>query len=545
MKLVTVEQMKAIEKEADEKGLSYGDMMEHAGRELAYVIADLPVFESEDDEASVLALVGPGNNGGDALVALTHMAADGWSARAYLVKRKVKGDELIQQFTEMGGEVIEGAKDEDFSALREALAEAGILVDGLLGTGIKLPLKEDMAGVLSVVNEALDDMEETPFTVAVDCPSGVDCATGEAAPETLPVDLTVTMGAVKEGMLKFPAYELMGDLVVADIGLDEKIKSWTSITREVAEEDMVAALLPERPAEAHKGTFGTALIAAGSVNYTGAAYLAGMAAYRSGAGLVTMAIPAPLHTALAGQFPEATWLLLPHEQGVISSAAAEVLTRNLEKATALLMGPGFGLEDATREFISNFLDGKAASRKSTTHIGFVPEAAKRPDAAKNTMPPLILDADGLKLLAKLADWPKKLPAPAILTPHPGEMSALTGMPVEEIQADREGVALRFAKQWGHVVVLKGAFTVVAAPDGRVTIIPVASAALARAGTGDVLAGLITGLRAQGLEAYEAAVAGAWIHARSGLEAAEALGGTASVLAGDLLDSIPDVLSDLA
>jgi NAD(P)H-hydrate epimerase len=544
MKLVTVDQMKAIEKEADEKGLSYSDMMENAGRELAYVIADLPYFDAEDDEASVLALVGPGNNGGDALVALTHLAADGWTARAYLVKRKVKGDELIQQFNEMGGEVLEAAKDENYSSLRDSLANANILVDGLLGTGIKLPLKEDIAGVLAAVNAALDESEDPPLIVAVDCPSGVDCSTGAAAPETLPVDLTVTMGAVKDGMLKFPAHELMGDLIVADIGLHDKIKSWTSITRQVAEEDMVAALLPARPSDAHKGTFGTALIAAGSINYTGAAYLAGMAAYRSGVGLVTMAVPAPLHTSLAGQFPEATWILLPHEQGVISAPAAEVLTRNLERATALLIGPGFGLEDPTRDFIANFLDGKSATRKGSTHIGFLHEANAPAEAAKNNLPPLVFDADGLKLLAKLPGWPKKLPALSVLTPHPGEMSVLTGLPVDEIQSDREGIAARFANEWGHVVVLKGAFTVIAAPDGRTTVIPVASAALARAGTGDVLAGLIVGLRAQGLEAYEAAVAGAWIHARAGLEAAEALGGTTSVLAGDLLDSIPDVMSDL-
>lgn len=543
MKLVTVEQMKAIETEADQQGLSYTDLMENAGRELANAISDLVAIE-DDEEASVLGLVGPGNNGGDALVALAHLAAEGWSAKAYLVKRKVKGDELVQRFTAMGGEVIESAKDDDHASLRERLAEVNVLVDGLLGTGVKLPLKADIAGALSAVRTALDELDETPVIVAVDCPSGVDCDTGAAAPETLPADLTVTMGAVKDGMLKFPAYDLMGDLVVVDIGLHDGIKSWAGVTRQVAEEDLVASLLPARPAEAHKGTFGTALIAAGSVNYTGAAYLAGMAAYRSGAGLVTLAVPAPLHMALAGQFPEATWLLLPHELGVISAAAAEVLTRSLERATALLIGPGFGLEDTTRDFLSNFLEGKTAARKGTGHIGFVHEPRVPTKTAKNTLPALVMDADGLKLLAKLAEWPSKLPAPAVLTPHPGEMSVLTGLSVDEIQADREAIALRFAKEWGHVVVLKGAFTVVAAPDGRVTIIPVASAALARAGTGDVLAGLIVGLRAQGLDAYDAALAGAWIHARCGLEAAEALGGTASVMAGDLLESIPDVLSDL-
>lgn len=544
MKLVTVEEMKAIEKEADAGGLSYADMMENAGRELAYAIEGLATPDPADMDLEVLGLVGPGNNGGDALVALAHLQAEGWTARAYLVKRKAKGDELVQSLVELGGEVLESSKDDDGASLRRHLEAAYVLVDGLLGTGIKLPLKDDMAAVLEAVKSTLEELEDRPFVVAVDCPSGVDCATGEAAPQTIPADLTVTMGAVKDGMLKFPAYDLLGTLVVADIGVTDEVESWAGVRRQVAEDDMISALLPARPPDAHKGTFGTALIAAGSVNYTGAALLAGRAAYRSGAGLVTLAVPSALHTALAGQFPEATWVLLPHEVGVISVEAADVLAENLERATALLLGPGFGLEDTTRDFLAHFLEGKTAARKAAARIGFVPAEPRAPGQGSRTLPPLILDADGLKLLAKIPDWAKKLPALSILTPHPGEMSILTGLPVEQIQADREETARRFAAEWGHVVVLKGAFTVIAAPDGVTTTIPVANAALARAGTGDVLAGLIVGLRAQGLEPAQAAVAGAWIHARAGLEAAEAIGSSASVLAGDLVDAIPDVLSEL-
>ena len=160
------------------------------------------------------------------------------------------------------------------------------------------------------------------------------------------------------------------------------------------------------------------------------------------------------------------------------------------------------------------------------------------------MPPMVVDADGLKLLAQLKDWHTKLPALTILTPHPGEMAVLTGLSKEEIQENRQEIARKYAKEWGHVVVLKGAFTAIASPDERVTIIPVASSALARAGTGDVLAGIIVGLRAQGLDAFDAAVAGAWIHAQAGLYAADNLGTTASVLASEVLNSISDVLSDL-
>ena len=537
MKLVTVSQMQAIEKEADASGLTYDQMMENAGQGLADVILD--IFEG-DVELEAVGLVGPGNNGGDTLVALAALAAEGWKTRAYLVKRKK--DDLVKRFTEAGGEILSG--ETAFEKLAEAIESTDVLLDGILGTGAKLPLKKDVAELLAEVNDVLDGLDEFPLVVAVDCPSGVDCDTGEVADETIAADLTVTMAAVKQGLLKLPAFEYVGDLEVVDIGLSEDLPSLKELSVEVAEPDSVAALLPERPIDSHKGTFGTALIAAGSVNYTGAVILAGEAAYRAGAGLVTLAVPGPVHGALAGRFPEATWVLLPHEMGVISANGAEILAKNFERASALLIGPGFGMENTTREFIENILEGKYSAKKTALRIGFVHQETEQKEENNAKLPPVVIDADGLKLLAQVKDWQKKIPAPAILTPHPGEMSVLTELSKDEIQEDRLGIASKYAREWGHVVVLKGAFTVIASPDGRSTVIPVASPALARAGTGDVLAGLIVGFRAQRLEAYEAAVAGAWIHAQAGLYAADDLGTTASVLAGDVLDSVSDVISDL-
>jgi NAD(P)H-hydrate epimerase len=529
--------MQAIEKEANASGLTYDQMMQNAGQGLADVILDL--FD-EEIEPEVIGLVGPGNNGGDTLVAMTALLKEGWKARAWLIKRKK--DDLVRQFTVAGGEIISG--EGAFGKLAESIEVADVLLDGVLGTGIQLPLKKDVAEALAQVNDILDGLEEAPFIIAVDCPSGVDCDTGEVAEETIPADLTVTMEAVKQGLLKLPAFEYVGELEVVDIGLPGDLPSINAVSTEVAEEGMVAALLPERPLASHKGTFGTALIAAGSVNYTGAALLAGEAAYRSGAGLVTLAVPAPLHGALAGQLPEATWVLLSHGKGVIAENAAELLARYFEGASALLVGPGFGMEDETREFIASILEGKYITKKTTQRIGFIHGESEKKEEVGAKLPPMVVDADGLKLLAQVKDWWKKLPAPAVLTPHPGEMSVLTGLSKEEIQEDRQAIARRFAGEWGHVVVLKGAFTVIASPDGRITVIPVASPALARAGTGDVLAGLIVGLRAQGLDAFDAAVAGAWIHAQAGLYAADDLGTTASVLAGDVLNSVSDVISDL-
>jgi NAD(P)H-hydrate epimerase len=352
------------------------------------------------------------------------------------------------------------------------------------------------------------------------------------------------MAAVKQGLLKTPAFDLSGEIRVVEIGPLDELEGWQAVKNEVADEDLVVSLLPKRPSEAHKGTFGTALIAAGSVNYTGAALLAGKAAYRIGAGLVTLAVPGPLHNALAGQLPEATWVLLPHNMGVIASSAATVLLENMEKATALLVGPGLGMEDTTKDFIGYLLN-LAQEKPAHGRMGFVRGEEKKDEPKAVTLPPLIFDADGLKLLAKFPEWPKLLTAPAVLTPHPGEMAILTGLKTEEIQADRLEMAKKYANEWGHVVVLKGAFTVVAAPDGRTTTIPVATPALARAGTGDVLAGLICGLRAQGLEAYDAARVGAWVHAQAGLAAAELLGSSISVMAGDVLEAVPEVIANLA
>jgi NAD(P)H-hydrate epimerase len=284
------------------------------------------------------------------------------------------------------------------------------------------------------------------------------------------------------------------------------------------------------------------MIIAGSLNYTGAALLSGKAAYRAGVGLVTLGIASPLHSALAGQIPEATWLLLPHEMGVIAESAAEVVYENLGKTSAMLLGPGFGMEDTTRDFLINLLTASSSIGKAG--FGFVTSASKGSANEKQDLPPLVIDADGLKLLASIPDWPSKLPASAVLTPHPGEMAVLTDLQVSDVQAERIATAEKYSQKWGHVVVLKGANTVISEPGGRTSLIPVASPALSSAGSGDVLAGIIVGLRAQGMGAYESAVSGSWIHAQSGIKSAEYLGTNISVVAGDLLSSMGEVFHEL-
>ena len=528
-KYVSVAEMISIEREANTLGLSYDQMMENAGRGLAEVIAN---HYGHMKGHLIIGLVGSGNNGGDTLVAQTYLASWGWKVAAYIVRDRDQDDPLMAKMLEAGGVITNITQDSQFQELGRLVRSAGLLLDGILGTGIKLPLRGSVVDVLSFVKGALASIDDPPPVVAVDCPSGIDCDTGEAAAECLAADITVTMAAYKQGLLRFPAYKYAGEIVLVGIGLTHENKSWVSIKREVAAQLQVADLLPPRPTDAHKGTFGTALIIAGSLNYTGAVLLSGEAAYRSGAGLVTLGVSTPLHSLLAGELPEATWLLLPHEQGAIAEDAADTIVSSLGRTSAILFGPGFGQAPATMRFVGRLLADFKAIIDS------------RGISDEYPTPSFTIDADGLKLMAQFPGWADLLPAPAVLTPHPGEMAILTGRSLVDIQSNRLEIAESYAKQWGHVVVLKGAFTIVASPDGRTTVIPVASAALARAGTGDVLAGLIVGLRAQGMDAYSAAIAGAWIHAQGGLRAQELLGNSACVLAGDVLHGAVEVLGQI-
>lgn len=530
IRLLSVSEMQAIEKEADANGIPFSEMMERAGTGIATWIL------SEYEKCAVIGLVGTGNNGGDVLVALEFLAQKGWPCRALLPRARKTDDTLMKRAKGAGVETLVYHSDAELETLDGWIDGAGLILDGILGTGAKLPLKEEISTVLNRVAAH----ERSLDVVAIDCPTGVDCASGETAPETLYADVTLCIEAVKTGLLKLPAFEHAGQFIMIPLDLPESLKSWPAPPRLVISDLMARELLPSRPEDAHKGDFGTAFIAAGSINYTGAAMLAAKAACRIGTGLVRLAVPGPLHMALAGHLPDVTWLILPHEMGVISADAADVLMKNLGKANVLLLGPGWGQEETTAEFLKRLLvSGQSPAPRRG--IGFVIIDEGEETQQRLPLPPLVIDADGLKLLSKIPEWSHLLPPDAILTPHPGEMAALTGLTVEEIQTDRLGIAARFAQEWQHIVVLKGAFTVIAAPDGRLAVLPIATAALAHAGTGDVLAGIITGLRAQGLSAFDAAVAGAWVHGQAGLSVAERFGSTVSVLASDVLGAIADVI----
>ncbi len=544
MKVVTVDEMRRIEAASDAAGHSYAAMMEQAGRSVAEAITERRDVRGE----RVLVLVGPGNNGGDGLVAARYLAEAGAQVTCYLLKpRDPDADLNFRLVRERELTVVLAGDDENRSRLRRLAGEAAVVVDSMLGTGTRLPLRGALAEILALVGRtltarsrsrrgplaslsvALVEKRERPFVVAVDGPSGLDYDSGALDEAALPADLTVTFAYPKPGHFRFPGAAALGELIVADIGTDPALAA--DVTLEAVTPEMVREWLPARPLDGHKGTFGRALIVAGSLNYTGAAYLAGAAATRAGAGLVTLALPTAIHTAVAARLAEATYLLLPHELGNIAVEAAHVLAERLAGYDALLLGPGLGQGRRTAAFVEALLGGMGGRR----HLGFVgPEKLGSPSP---TLPPLLVDADGLNILARMEDWPKWLPEGSILTPHPGEMARLMRCGVGEVQAERVSVAQSQAAAWGHVVVLKGAYTVVAAPDGRTAIAPFANPGQATARTGDVLAGTNVALRAQGLGAFEAAAAGTYLHGLAG-ELARTETGMAGMVAGDVLAHLP-------
>jgi NAD(P)H-hydrate epimerase len=535
--IVNVAQMRAIETEADRKGVTFERMMDRAGEA---VFAHAVGRRGSIEKKRVIVLCGSGNNGGDGLAAAAHFARAGAEVRAFLIAERKESEPRWQAAADAGVVVEPAEKESRLTALLPLLDGADILIDAVLGTGTKLPLRTPIADLLAAVKARLEQSERRPFVVAVDCPSGLDCDTGEVSPQTIPADLTVTLGAAKAGLLAFPGAEFVGSLIVADIGLGGDLDSLRVPGPVLADRDLVRGWLRPRPRDSHKGTFGRVIVVGGSINYPGAPILAGLGAYRSGAGLVTLAVPRPVYPAAIPLIPEATWIAVPEDSGGIASGTADVLRPEIAHAQAIVIGPGLGREKSTAAFFKEFLQNGQGKR---TPIGFGKPEKTEPDR-KIPRPPMVVDADALRMLSEIDGWPGMLPPGSILTPHPGEMAALTGLSKEEIQKDRPGIAIRFAKTWNAVVVLKGAFSAVAAPDGRCAIEPFATPALARAGTGDVLAGTIGGLVAQGMESWEAAVLGSYLHGRAGELAAGEVGAPDSVLAGDVARCLAKAIAEL-
>jgi hydroxyethylthiazole kinase-like uncharacterized protein yjeF len=551
MKIVTVDQMRRLEQRADTAGVTYARMMECAGRAVAKAMLERWDLAGR----RVLLLVGPGNNGGDGLVAARHLHDAGALVTLYLWKRQTDHDANYGLSQERHIAVTSAEDDAALGGLRAALAACDFVVDALLGTGanrpIEGPLKEILVAVkaqMAVIRHPASELQSlapifspdrllraieghpsssvrrlpSPLVVAVDLPSGVNADTGAVDPATVPASLTVTFACPKIGFFRFPAAAVLGELVVADIGIPPALDD--DIALNIATLDLIHPLLPARPRSGHKGTFGKAMLVAGGANYTGAPYLSAAAAARVGAGLVTLAATRDVQRVVAASLHEPTWLPLPAAGGYIAAAASRVVLAALDGYDALLVGPGLGHAAATRQFVGRLLG-----------------ISRRISGPK--LPPLIVDADGLNALSEQPHWWERLSSQSILTPHEGEFARLSKLSAAEISADRIGCARACAHTWNQIVLLKGAFTIIGEPDGQVTLLPFANPALATAGSGDVLSGVIVGLLAQGLSTRAAALAGGYLHGTAG-ELVRLEIGDAGALAGDLLPRLPRALRAL-
>jgi NAD(P)H-hydrate epimerase len=505
--------MRRIDRECIRRGTPGHVLMENAGRAVAEEARRIlrPI-----EHKHFLVLVGPGNNGGDGLVVARHLHDWKSQVSVYLCSPRPEGDANLEQLQQRNLPCIDTAQDKDLSLLGEMLASADCVIDALFGTGRARPIEGVFAQVLERVNQ-LKQKKSSLVLIAVDLPSGLDADTGEVDPACPRADDTITLAFPKTGLFRFPGAEMVGKLSIADIGIPAELAEDTGL--ELLTDDWAASLLPKRPLDANKGTFGRVLVVAGSINYIGAAYLACSGALRAGAGLVTLATASSLQTVLAAKLTETTYLPLPEtETGVIAREAVDIINDNLNSYDVLLLGCGLGQSEPGSQLVPSLL-------------------------FRENLPRLVLDADALNILSRIPGWREKLAGDAILTPHPGELARLGGLTVDEIQSDRVGIARKFAREWGKTVVLKGAFTVIASPDGGCKINPFANPGLASGGTGDVLSGAIAGLLAQSLSLNDAAGLGVYLHAKAG-EVIRGMIGDAGMLASDLLPVLPLVIKEL-
>ncbi|MEO6197504.1 MAG: NAD(P)H-hydrate dehydratase, partial [Dehalococcoidia bacterium] len=489
MRLVTVAEMQRLEREC---GVPVSQLMENAGLAVAQ---EAWLMLGEIAERRIMVLCGPGNNGGDGLVAARHLKEWGADVIVYLLKAREAGDTVFAAATEREVPfIVEGGPDSR-KRLEDALGGAELVIDALLGTGQARPIEPPLSEVLDALREARG-RRLPPRLIAVDVPTGVEADSGAADPHAVAADGTVALGFSKVGLHMLPGSALAGRVEVVDIGIPAETGETQAgegagqtevLTRRWAQKH-----LPERPEGAHKGTFGSVMVVAGSPRYTGAAYLACTGAMRSGAGITTLACGKSIHPILAGKLTEATFEPLDDKEGELSAQEAGVVARALGRGyESVLIGPGLGQSGYVQAFVKALLTAL--------------EPANQEPA--NLVRAVVIDADGLNNLARIQGWTSLIKGPVILTPHPGEFARLTGLSIAEVQADRLGLARTYAAEWGVTVLLKGAPSIVTAPDGRARINAFSNPGMATGGTGDVLAGTIAGFSAQGVEPFEAACLG--------------------------------------
>ena len=490
--LFTAEEMRAADAFAiEEAGVPSIDLMERAAVGLARAAA-----EAARPGLPIRIVCGKGNNGGDGLAAARLLREEGRALDVLAVGdlAETKGDARANL------ERLPGPAPEQFEP--ERLEGSGAIVDAMLGTGFEGSPREPVAGAIAAINAA-----GAPV-VACDVPSGVNASTGAIEGEAVRADLTATFHGPKVGLHVAPGAFHAGEVRVVEIGIPRGAPGAAGAG---LISDRVLDGIPARTREGSKFTSGTVVIAGGAAGYTGAPCMVALGAQRTGAGYVQLAVPESAQQAVALRLLEAVTRGLPEEDGMHVAAGVEEVEGMAERAGAVVLGPGLGRSEGAREF------------------------ARRVAASVDR--PLVIDADGLNAHVGSLESLRERPGPTVLTPHAGELGRLLEVDSDEISAHRLEHARAAAARSGCVVLLKGDDTIVAAPGGPVAVSPGATAALATAGTGDVLAGIVGALLSKGMDVLEAAAAGVRLHVYAGLAAAERWG-TDHVVAGDVIEAIP-------
>lgn len=514
MKILTSREMREIDRKAiEDLGIPGAILMEAAGARVTEAL--LGKFPRPEGER-VVVVAGKGNNGGDGLVVARLLKERGGQPFVLLLAAKaaIKGDAALNlRLAEKAGvEVAEVETLQEWKSRRGAVIRASIIVDAIFGTGLTKPAEGLPAAAIGDINKARG------FKLAVDIPSGLSADTFKVIGPAVKADLTVTLAAPKVALVFPPAEEFVGELVIADIGIPPCLLDDRSLALQMVERADVARVFRKRPRDTHKGSYGHLLVLAGSVGKTGASVLASKAAYRTGAGLVTTATAARCLPVIARAMLELmTEPLAETAEGTIAEAALPRVLDLLTGKDALLVGPGLSTHRSTAALVRALLP--------------------------RVKVPLVIDADGLNIVAQDLDVLGSLKAPAVLTPHPGEFGRLTGLTVKAVLDDRLELAPRFARDHGVYLVLKGYRTLVATPQGRVFVNPTGNPGLATGGSGDVLSGILASLLMQEKDLERAVFSAVYLHGLAGDIAAARLGERA-LIAGDLIRYLPKAVKSL-
>jgi NAD(P)H-hydrate epimerase len=508
MILVTATEMQAMDRHTIEDfGIPGLVLMENAGRGATrFLLEQFPDIENN----KVAVIAGRGNNGGDGFVMARYLKQKGIPVQVYLLAEtdRVQGDALanLNLLKPLGVPVAEIPDGASFSKFNSEMQGVDLWIDAILGTG----LTSDVKGYFRTVIEYINGLNKPVF--AVDLPSGLNSDTGQPCGTCICAAATATFAYAKTGHMVYPGADYTGKLKIVDIGIPPHIAAAVGPEHFLITAQLIRTYLNPRPAEAHKGSTGRLLVVAGSTGKTGAAAMTSMAALRTGAGLVTLGVAESLNPTLEGRMLEAMTVALPESgSGILGESAFSAIQKELPGKQCLALGPGLGQAAETKRLI----------RKIIRHSEI----------------PIVVDADGLNNLAGDVQDLAKAKAPIILTPHPGEMARLLGTKAGKVQQDRIHCAREFSTQHNVHVVLKGAATIIAHPDGRVYINATGNPGMASGGMGDVLTGVIAGLIVQGAAPEAACHAGVYLHGAAADSLVENMG-PYGYLAGDVMQAIP-------